>query len=1412
MATTEQFRMPDGLPASIGSGKAGFDALCNLLEISTTRQKQSILKSPFVKQVLKARGHRVSRQAKTAERIQKGLIAFYGDPGARRELWSEFVPGEDDALAPDTNLIPSIEYRALMSYDESLVSAELYREDLEASSEFHDPELVDDDWRAAAIVALPRIRDELGRWDDLSPELQEQVVVVAFAISTLLDDVRLLRWAAERIDEVARQFPFLVSTDVDTHAGGKKSDSAVKAPKSDSVDVRAELSNAAHALSEAALRLVEYPVSSELFDDVAAHAAAIEGIREPAIQEVTFKNAEALVDNFSAFLDEKSNQAHWVADHAEEIVAAWRATCASDGSPGVDEFHADLERAERELSLHLEDWHEANKKEAETKSELHDLQAAIDKAGKRSSKDRDLEYRYYEEIPKFGRAAIDAMTKALEVALPTAHTSEPAQPSTQPVETKPDVDDSPIPDKPPESPSTPDSEIASVDGVPSFDTDVGALKPSEPQTEKPVDRPVDASDVIDPGEPVEPPVVSSDSVSQVDCASWAAIRKGKLGLAYHIARLREEIEETAKHPSSELLASVALGSCVSGPEEEVVHEFGRRVGAVFANLDFDAVDQQSKDALNLLVFSASLRPALFAPQQTGAIPMLKRVELSSSFTPVYRFAEAIAHHADKLKGVQLDVSTVAAVVDDEVWQNRWEQHLERIANWRSAPVPNFMFAPANHVWRHWTGSGGVLATLTDLVSRDNASSVRRVREILHSLASKPVHVLFEDTWRNDLGQRIGGGASGRAVSQLERHLQEPIELARKWLRIVKAKPRGTDWAKGEVEKLRRDIRKYGQTAMSALQESQQDSLGLPLEAAVSRASEAIESLDRLLVQDQGVDTLASISAVDALSGDLVHVPTLPLNEQGELDASVSAIDALNLIVDDEEHVDSLEAAFETRFDNGDLHGARAVCLRMSRVGDPNEMGCGQRLQEAIVARARDLQQELYELAEKLDQSFIMGEVAEDEYADLNASISAARHMLDSNDDNQTLVAIRDVQDIGESVGRHFKVCIEKTESRLREYKDRLSTRENALIQDALDAGDLIALHEYVDCLKAKRPLVWTETDECKSLREFLSAADGMSEAADGIQGPTQDKIIRAVARREDILNLEFSALSTPRAKQSAKLIEAWYLLARRGIADLDRLREFLGHLGFVPKSVKADTAARGTVVAVTTVPLDNRALCPVYSFGSSADGHYDLILNWKPSARGSVVQAVGSNPNRHSIVLHFGRVSREDRLWLRRWSIKNSNQFIVVDETLVLYLASQSSEALRSLFDCTLPFACVEPFFTAAGLVPPECFYGRENERRILMDRYGSCFVYGGRQLGKTALLRSAEAAFHRPEKRHIAHCIDLQKFAIGTAVGADHLWTVLWDEFSKLGIITTERRGRRGRDRLVRDFTQAIAEWLSNG
>jgi hypothetical protein len=48
-------------------------------------------------------------------------------------------------------------------------------------------------------------------------------------------------------------------------------------------------------------------------------------------------------------------------------------------------------------------------------------------------------------------------------------------------------------------------------------------------------------------------------------------------------------------------------------------------------------------------------------------------------------------------------------------------------------------------------------------------------------------------------------------------------------------------------------------------------------------------------------------------------------------------------------------------------------------------------------------------------------------------------------------------------------------------------------------------------------------------------------------------------------------------------------------------------------------------------------------------------------------------------------------------------------------------------------------------------FFGREDKIRELEDPYGPSIVYGGRQLGKSALLRQVQRKFHNPERGQFA-------------------------------------------------------------
>lgn len=86
--------------------------------------------------------------------------------------------------------------------------------------------------------------------------------------------------------------------------------------------------------------------------------------------------------------------------------------------------------------------------------------------------------------------------------------------------------------------------------------------------------------------------------------------------------------------------------------------------------------------------------------------------------------------------------------------------------------------------------------------------------------------------------------------------------------------------------------------------------------------------------------------------------------------------------------------------------------------------------------------------------------------------------------------------------------------------------------------------------------------------------------------------------------------------------------------------------------------------------------------------------------------------------------------------------FIVVDAVVVKFLSRHYSEARvnMNLMEITMPFSNYQPYYeSASASLPVEMFMGRRKQLDSIKSPKGANIVYGGRQLGKTALLKMAK-------------------------------------------------------------------------
>ncbi|MDH6348958.1 MULTISPECIES: AAA family ATPase [Brevibacillus] len=142
-----------------------------------------------------------------------------------------------------------------------------------------------------------------------------------------------------------------------------------------------------------------------------------------------------------------------------------------------------------------------------------------------------------------------------------------------------------------------------------------------------------------------------------------------------------------------------------------------------------------------------------------------------------------------------------------------------------------------------------------------------------------------------------------------------------------------------------------------------------------------------------------------------------------------------------------------------------------------------------------------------------------------------------------------------------------------------------------------------------------------------------------------------------------------------------------------------------------------------------------------------------------VTQRGAGNGAATIVVLDYALSLADRKLLAKSIKLRSIPEIIVViDRVMALFLAGYSQIARGDAFlTIALPSSKIQPYIPVGG-IPPEMFIGRTDEMEKIRSMNGPVFVYGGRQLGKTALLRESKNREHDPEKARYAVFVDLRE------------------------------------------------------
>lgn len=243
------------------------------------------------------------------------------------------------------------------------------------------------------------------------------------------------------------------------------------------------------------------------------------------------------------------------------------------------------------------------------------------------------------------------------------------------------------------------------------------------------------------------------------------------------------------------------------------------------------------------------------------------------------------------------------------------------------------------------------------------------------------------------------------------------------------------------------------------------------------------------------------------------------------------------------------------------------------------------------------------------------------------------------------------------------------------------------------------------------------------------------------------------------------------ARGAARLLESW---PKGRPVNSSMIQQLMENLGFHVEridTIGSSSSLRGTPDmfmvylkhSINGVPVNYAH--PIYIFGSQAEtsGFQVVCLFGKFDAETLMdkIESLGNTQN--TLILLDYPLTLQERRKLARLSKKkglNGKTAAVIDRIVISYLAKHYSETSvnRMLMSLIIPFAAFQPYIPdSSRVMPPEIFIGRRNELEKIKSPNGPNIVYGGRQLGKSALLKKARKDIDHDRNGDRAVLVDIK-------------------------------------------------------
>ncbi|WP_338701928.1 hypothetical protein V2W30_31700 [Streptomyces sp. Q6] len=937
------------------------------------------------------------------------------------------------------------------------------------------------------------------------------------------------------------------------------------------------------------------------------------------------------------------------------------------------------------------------------------------------------------------------------------------------------------------------------DAVPTADSD--QAPPTSPDA--PVQAPAAPTLYSVEDTPVQEAAPTADDATDepaVEGVLAQLVVERRFGLAHHVAG-------AAGHPEAQVAAIRLAGAAAlltSGDSQsarltaDLLQEYGGYAG-------------QDTEGSELLLLPALLRTALITGDHTAGAQLKALVPRLPD-----RLGEAAAAVADRaLSGALLIASPLVADVSET------EARLRELRDQGSALLApqRLRFARATEIAKRWLApDDGMLGSLLTTVVGDNRDALQQVRDQADRL-SKLAEVNSEidrmdRKYRSSSGKPLQGSGRQDLVHLVER----AASLGKEWCLAVDGTRRGdrSDGSRAvkEISSLRQFLLDGREAALGELERlaRRPDALSGAMAWAAHASMEELFALlagDTVTVRHGG-----PVEAELALEAERLKV-------QDSHDGPPPSLGELLIAVDR-----SWQDALDERLARDAFTAARDI-VNLAGRGLLPAAGTGEfvppteaEIDDRETARRVQLRKVHDALVAELHRAQADGAVTEDQDLGLQELLADVHNRLESAD-RHDLLHVRRALDTVRSGLPAFR---EQAAGRIRARLDALdpSVEERAQVLRRLETNDLATAADLVYFLEIGEPVPEIEGGE-SHLTEFFPAVP------DGLPGGIDHdliELVRSGGKHPMVPVLDYGGLSTDEAALAADALDEWRELAaterkdRLQVAPTRQVPPLLKLLGYDAKSARplddrSQHRREYRLFEATGVEINGRAKAP--AFGSQIKeqgGNLRVMMVWgRPPAKVVMSWAERDSSGASLLVIYFGTLSREARVELAAGSDR-LQPLLVVDDAALAYLSACGNRQVSAATQTLLPFSGVNPYIREKrGRIGGEMFYGRDAERKSILDPRGTQVIYGGRGLGKSALLADAGERFteQRPGYHQTVYVnLDQENIGKGSSRGPEALWSVLLRELTVAQILDDRPQGRGKRQEETSERVRAgIRAWL---